>query len=165
MSPAWVNTQLTSSKTSSGQPGRSTFLEPHRPSGRQARHERVEEAQARRRVHSLAEQTSRQSSVEIHEFARGEKRARHAERGWFGTVANALAGELEADFDHVDGLDHGRCGHAGEAAGGGLLVVGLEMRRVWCCVPIDERECGAHCWGVEKVLFCCWSGCGGDGGG
>ena len=60
------------------------------------------------------------------------------ERGGSGPRFDALAGELEADFDHVDGLDAGGGGHAGEAA-------------------VDEGQGGAGVGVVEEG--------GGDGGG
>lgn len=75
-------------------------------------HEGVEEAYSRRRVDGLAEQARAEARVQVHDFAAGDDVPEDGDGGWFGARFDALAGELEADFDHVDGLDDGGCCHA-----------------------------------------------------
>jgi len=78
----------------------------------EALHECVEEAQARGGVDGLSEEARAKAGVEVCDFAGGDDVLEDADGGGFGAGFGALAGELEADFDHVDGLDDGGCCHA-----------------------------------------------------
>jgi hypothetical protein len=95
-------------------------------------HKCVEEADARGGVDCLSKQTGTQASVQVHDFALCEDVFEDCDRCGFRSGFDALARELQAYFDHVDGLDDGGCGHAGEAA-------------------IDEGQGTAHKGCVEKV--------------
>ena len=95
--------------------------------------EGVEEAETGGCVDGLTQEAGGYAGVEVEEFALGEDVAGYGQRSGLGAGAYTLAGELEAHFDHVDGLDAGGCEHTGETA-------------------IDEREGGARVGVVEKVV-------------
>lgn len=85
-------------------------------SGGEGVHEGVEEAEAGGGVDGLAQEAGGEARVQVQEFAVGDDVAGDLDGAGPGGGAGAGAGELEADFDHVDGLDDGCGGHAGEAA-------------------------------------------------
>ena len=76
--------------------------------------EGVEEAQTRGGVDGLAQETRGQAGVEIADLPGGNDIASDAERTRFGARPGALTGQLQADLDHVDGLDDGGSRHASQ---------------------------------------------------
>jgi len=137
-------------------------------------HERLEEAHSRGGVDGLSEEAGRQAGVEVHDAAGGYDLAGDAQGSGLGAGLDALAGQLQADFDHVNGLDDGRGDHAGGSAVDegqgcahqrraesflcGLLGVffGFLQRRGRLCgdifglfdcglgVPLGRFHCGTH---------------------
>ncbi len=95
-------------------------------------HEGVEEAESCRGVDGLAKEAGAEAGVEVEDLALGNDVAGDGDGSGLGAGPRALAGELEADLDHVDGLDD--CGghHAGNAA-------------------VDEGKGAAHEGGMEEV--------------
>lgn len=102
---------------------------------RECLHEGVEEAQAGRRVDGLAEEAGGEARVKIEDFALSQDLASHRYGRGFGSRRYALAGKLESDFDHVNGLDDRRGHHARYPT-------------------VDEWQGRSHDGRVEEVVFC-----------
>mmetsp|Transcript_122686 Transcript_122686/g.333162 ORF Transcript_122686/g.333162 Transcript_122686/m.333162 type:complete len:367 (+) Transcript_122686:204-1304(+) len=107
------------------------------------RGEDVEQAQARARVHHLSREASRQARVERRETLVLEHIAgdRHRSSG-----LRRACKQLDADLDHVDGLDADRGGHARQRARGERLqrlprrIVGHGCWREWGGGQIERRR-------------------------
>ena len=81
--------------------------------------EGVEEAEAGGGVDGLAQQARAEARVQVAGAAGGEQLARDGQRGGARRARpprRALARQLQPHLDHVDGLDHRRGRHAGQAA-------------------------------------------------
>lgn len=79
-------------------------------------HEGVEEAQAGSGIDGLSEKTGGETGVEVKDLAVGHDLSSDREGRGPGTGCGTLAGELDADLDHVDGLDNTGGNHAADAA-------------------------------------------------
>lgn len=125
-------------QTSGSEAGGGTFLEAYGlalllGAGAELAHEGVEEAQAGRGVDSLAEETSGQAGIEVECLAASENFSCDGQGSGLRAAGDTLAGKLDADLDHVDGLDDGGGDHATDTA-------------------VDEGQSRPHQRGVEEVV-------------
>lgn len=79
-------------------------------------HEGVEDAQAGSGVDGLSEKTSGQTSVQVQNTSTSNDLSSDSDGAGLGARGSSLAGELDADLDHIDGLDNSGGNHAAEAA-------------------------------------------------
>ena len=84
--------------------------------GGEVLHEGVEEADAGGCVHGLTQEACAETRVQVHDSAGGYDVPKDADGRGFGPGFDPFAGKLEADLDHVHGLDDGGGRHAREAA-------------------------------------------------
>lgn len=77
-------------------------------------HEGIEDAQAGSGVNSLAEKTGGQTSVQVQKPSAGDNLSSDSDGTGLGASCSSLAGELDADLDHVDGLNNSGGDHAAE---------------------------------------------------
>ena len=84
-------------------------------------------------VDRLTQETGRETGVEVQEFSTGDDIAGDAESRRPGAGASSLACQLQADFDHIDGLDAGGCSHT-------------------CETTVDEWEGSYDVWLVQDAL-------------
>jgi len=99
---------------------------------REGAHQSVEYSQAGGRVDCLAQEASREASVQIHSLAAGEDLAGYGQGSGLGASCDTFTGELNADLDHIDRLNDGGGNHATDTA-------------------IDERKRGTDEGCVEEV--------------
>lgn len=78
--------------------------------GSEVLHQGVKDAQAGSGVDGLSEEASGETSVQVHSLAAGDDLSSDRQGGGLGASCRSLAGELDADLDHVDGLND-RSGH------------------------------------------------------
>lgn len=79
-------------------------------------HHSIEQAQAGSGIDGLSEKACGQTSVQVKDLSIGNDLSSNGNGRRLGTSGSSLTSELDADLDHVDGLDYAGGDHATEAA-------------------------------------------------